>query len=412
LEAVSGPDTKPSLLTRPVVSWASYDLANTIFSMNVVSLYLQLWVLNTMGGTDSQWAFANSTSMALVFVSAPILGALSDQTGRRLPFLLVCTVACVVLTAFLGTPGLLGTLVLFVAANFFFQASLIFYDSLLPTVSTAKNRGAVGGFGIGVGYLGSFIGVLTGLFLLDRVGHVGVFRITALLFALFAIPIFLFVREGNQHKKINLRSLSPARAFRQVKDTVTHIRRYPGLGRFLLGRAFYTDAANTVIIFLSVYTVAEIGLTETGAQLVLLVAIVAAAIGGIVLGRVVDAVGPSRTLNLVLGMWALALLGAVLIPVFSLPPAWFWPVACLAGVALGGTWTADRPFMLSLAPADRLGEFYGLYSMVGRFAAIVGPLMWALVVDGLGWGRPAAMATLLGWILVAFLILRPLRDVP
>ena len=130
-----------AVLTRPVMSWALYDLANTIFSMNIVSFYLSLWVVNVMGGTDATWGFAVSLTMVMVFLSAPILGALSDQAGRRLPFLMVCTIVCVGFTAALGTGGLMITLVFFVIANYFFQASLIFYDATLSVVSTHR-RGA------------------------------------------------------------------------------------------------------------------------------------------------------------------------------------------------------------------------------------------------------------------------------
>ena len=93
-----------TVLTRPVLSWASYDLANTVFSMNIVSFYLSDWVLD-MGGTDATWGFSISLTMALVFVSAPILGAISDRAGRRLPLLLSCTTVCVVCTAALGLGG-------------------------------------------------------------------------------------------------------------------------------------------------------------------------------------------------------------------------------------------------------------------------------------------------------------------
>ena len=399
-----------AVLTRPVISWAVYDLANTIFSMNIVTLYLALWVFNVMGGTDATWGYTNSLATALVFLTAPILGALSDQAGRRLPLLMVCTIACVGFTAALGTGGLMTTLVFFVIANYFFQASLIFYDATLPVVSTPQTRGIVGGFGVSIGYLGSFTGVLTGLLLLGRIGHVGVFRVTALLFLLFAIPIFLFVKEPDRPGNLRLDPSAIGRALRQVKDTIGHLPRYRGLGRFLVGRAFYTDAANTVIVFLTPYTVNEIGFTETGAQVLLLAAITAVVVGGLILGSVVDRVGPKRTLDVVLALWVVALSGAVAVPVLGLDQVWFWPVACVAGIALGGTWTADRPYMLILAPPKRLGEFYGLYSMVGRFSAIIGPAMFAFVAQTLGLGRPAAMGTLLLSIIIAYFILRGVDD--
>src|SRR5512142_1654178 len=87
------------LLSAPVVAWALYDFANTVFSMNIVSLYLPLWVVADMGGRDSDYALANSLSMALMFVSAPFIGALSDQAPRRMPFLVVTTIICVAFTA-------------------------------------------------------------------------------------------------------------------------------------------------------------------------------------------------------------------------------------------------------------------------------------------------------------------------
>ena len=99
--------------------------------------------------------------------------------------LLVCTLGCVVLTAFLGTPGVMGTIVLFVCANYFFQAGLVFYDALLPVVSTPENRGRVSGFGVGLGYVGSFIGLGIGFALRETLGYEWVFRATAILFLIF-----------------------------------------------------------------------------------------------------------------------------------------------------------------------------------------------------------------------------------
>ena len=215
--AMGRPSMRETLLTRPVISWALYDLANTVFSMNIVSFYLGIWVVTVMGQSDAVWGYTGSLTYAVVFVTAPILGALSDQAGRRMPFLLVSTVLCVAFTALLGTWGLFVTLGLFVVANYFFQAGLIFYDATLPVVSTAETRGIVGGFGIGLGYLGSFAGVLTGILLLDWVGYVGVFRLTALIFLVFAIPIFLFVEEPPRESTLRLDRGAPMRAIRQVR---------------------------------------------------------------------------------------------------------------------------------------------------------------------------------------------------
>ncbi len=402
---------------KQVLSWALYDFANTIFSMNIVSLYFSLWVIHVMGGKDIQYSIANGTSMALILLTAPLLGALSDQAGRRMPFLVASTLLCVLFTALLGMGGLLLSLAFFVLANYGFQAGLIFYDALLPEVSDESNVGVVGGIGIGLGYLGSFTGVAMGLLVLnpDRPEtYLSVFRLTALLFLLFALPCFLFVRERRKVlAESEQRSVGEILrgSLTQLKRTVEHAQEFPGLARFLLGRVFYTDPVNTVILFMSVYVVKEVGFSETEAQIFLLFAITAAAVGSFLWGPIVDRIGPKRSLNWVLRLWMVVFAGAILLAIFDLKPA-FWLVGALAGIALGGTWAADRPYMLRLAPPRYIGEFYGLYSMVGRFASIVGPLMWGFVVDVLGWGRPAAVATLLVLVVIAYGILQPVSDEP
>jgi UMF1 family MFS transporter len=408
-------DRGPSLWSRPVISWALYDLANTIFSMNIVSYFLSVWVIEVKGGTDTLWAWANSASMLAMLLTAPFLGAASDRAGRRIPFLLVSTLVCVGLTALLGIPDVTGTIVLFIFANYAFQAGLIFYDSLLPVVSTAANRGRVSGLGVGLGYVGSFLGVGIGTLLLARFGYVAVFRLTAALFLVFSLPIFLFVREPKKAPRPrdgDGRDNALVAAVRQVGQTVRNVGHYRGLGRFLVGRAFYTDAANTLIVFMGVYAIQEVGYSDTVTPILVLVAIAAAVVGGLLWGPVVDRIGPKRTLDRVLVLWTVTFAAAALIPVLGLPRVLFWGVACAAGVALGGTWASDRPLMLILSPPAKVGEFYGLYSMVGRFAAVVGPLVWAFVAEGLGFGRPAAVAVLGLMVVTAALILRPVDDDP
>ena len=164
--ATAATPERPRLLS--VSSWVLYDLANTMFSMNIVSLFFSLWIVNDMGGKDSDYGLANSFSMFVVFLVAPFLGALSDQTPRRMPFLIATTLVCCLATFLLGITGVFIALLIFIVANVFYQSGLIFYDALLPEVSTPENRGRVGGIGVGVGYMGSFIGVLMGLVVLEN----------------------------------------------------------------------------------------------------------------------------------------------------------------------------------------------------------------------------------------------------
>lgn len=417
----AAPGTGAPASRLSVASWVLYDLANTIFSLNIVSLYFSLWVVNVMGGSDAAYGLANSISMAVIFVASPLLGALTDQAPRRLPFLIASTLSCIVFTLLLGQGGLMFSLVFFAIANVSYQAGLQFYDALLPEVSTESNRGWIGGLGIGFGYLGSLIGISVGRMLLGGVEtlpaaeqtarYTTVFHVTAILFLVFALPSFFFVKERvRAHRKFTLASVGAAA--RQVANTVRSTKQYPGLVRFLVGRVFYTDAVNTVIAFMGIYVTNEVGFSADEASLVLLVAIIFAAMGGFAWGRVVDRVGPKKSLNMVLTLWTIVFAWTALVGFLDLPGSTFWPVPCLAGIALGGTWAADRPYMLRLTPPSRVGEFYGLYGMVGRFAAITGPAIWALVADVLGWGRPAAVLTLLGGIVISYFILRPVSDSP
>ncbi len=425
--ATAAPAARP-IPRRAVVSWVLYDLANTIFSMNICSLYFSLYVRDVVGPERADGVFARTTalSMGLIFLLSPLLGAMTDRAPRRVPFLVVSTLVCIVFTALLGRGGLTFSLAGFVVANAAYQAGLQFYDALLPEVSTEENRGWIGGVGVGVGYVGSYLGVGVGLYLLHvrAAPKTAVFPATAALFLLFALPAFFWIRERGNPRAQRFRLGMVADALRGVGDTLRHAHRYPGLRRFLVGRVFYTDAINTVITIMGLYVTnlavragrgAEAG--ERTAQMIMLVAITFAIAGGFAWGWVTDRLGPKRTLGLVLWGWVALFLAAAVIGLAGLPLAVFYVVASLMGFCLGGVWAADRPYMLRLTPPERIGEFYGLYGMVGRFSAVSGPLLWSVVVDTLCGGRPElgqplGVLSLMVLVLIGIFILRRVTDEP
>ncbi len=405
---------------RSVGSWILYDLANTAFSLGVLTLYFPKLVKDVLGygeAADGTLGTLDALAAALVFVSAPVLGALSDQAARRLPFLVVSTVLCVGATFVLGQSAIPIVFTLFVFATVCFQAGLIFYDSLLPEVSTEENRGRVGGVGVGVGYVGSLLAFGVGSLILARTDqptledYSTVFRAIAVMFLVFAIPAFLFVRERPRVAKPLSWRIAP-QAFAQLATTARRSRRYRGLGRFLLGRMFYADAANTLILMAVLYAEGSLGLRGVASLAVAAVSIVAAIPAGLAWGPVADRFGPKRTLDIVLVLWMGVFAAAAAIPVLHLPSALIYVISIMVGVALAGLWSADRPLMARIAPPRYYGQFFGLYSMVGRFAAIIGPFMWGVIVDRLGWGQPAAVVFLLLWVVIAFLVLRRVDDRP
>jgi MFS transporter, UMF1 family len=416
---------------RAVLSWMLYDLANVIFSMGVISLYFSLYVRAEVGSqrADSLLGGISALSMGIMFCLSPLLGAMTDRARRRMPFLVWATLICCACTALIARGPFALSAVLFVVANGAYQAGVQFYDSLLPDVTTEENRGRVNGAAIGLGYFGSYIAVGGGLIM--SAGHrdfpfAPYFLFVAVAFLALALPCFLFVGEqiNRQPRPIFTRA-AISESVRQTIRTLRSGHKYPGLLRFLVGRAFYTDSINTVILFMSLYTVnvaVATGLTKQDgqqkAQLVLMSAITAAILGGILWGFVVDRLGSKRTLDIVLYGWMATFVMAAAVGFLRLPIVWLFVVACTAGICLGGTWASDRPLMLRLTPPDRVGEFYGLYGMVGRFSAVTGPLLWGattwLTVERAHMpvvrGEAIAILSLLAMMLAAFAILRRVTD--
>jgi UMF1 family MFS transporter len=412
---------------RAIVGWILYDLANTIFSMGVVSVYFSLYVREAVGAqrADSIYGVITAVSMGIIFVVSPLLGAMTDRAPRRMPFLVGSTLVCCGCTALFARGPFALTAVLFIVANAAYQAGVQFYDAMLPEVTTEENRGRIGGIGVGVGYVGSYIAVGVGL-LMHPMDYPRYFAVVAGLFIVFAVPCVLFVKErGNPNPRPVTGGRVLRESTRQTLETLRQGQRYPGLLRFLIGRVFYTDAVNTVIAFMSLYTTnvavsaglaADEGRRQAG--YIMLSAISFAVAGGFASGWVVDRIGPKRTLNAVLALWIAIFSLAAAIGFLRLPIAFLYVVAALAGIALGGTWSADRPYMLRLTPPDRVGEFYGLYGMVGRFSAITGPVLWAatmyVTVERVGaselTGQAWAILTLLAMVIVSVIILRRVSD--
>ena len=181
---------------RAIASWAFYDFANTIFSMNVISLYFALWVTVDHGGQDILYSIALSSSMFAVAISAPIFGTISDQTGRRCFPLALLTIVSVLATAFIGqTDQLWMGLFLFVIANYCYQSALVFYNGMLPSVARQSNVGLISGYGVALGYIGSIAGLSLVEPFVANGDRSAAFFPTAILFLVFAIPCFLFVKD-------------------------------------------------------------------------------------------------------------------------------------------------------------------------------------------------------------------------
>jgi UMF1 family MFS transporter len=408
----------PSGRARVPIAWSLYDFANTIFSFAVVSGAIGLYLVRPeqFGERDGNVALslAVAISVGINALVSPILGAISDRGGRRLPFLLFFTLLCIVTTFFIAdVPALLG-LTLFIVANFAYQAALIYYDATIKVVSYPETRGRLSGIGTGIGYCGTVVvGLL--IFLLD-IPVEDRFRLTAVLFLVFSIPIFLIVREQRDPAHPPVTASDVTASLGQLKASIQHARAVPGLGRFLIGRFFYSDAVNTVIVVMSVVTVQALEVSEADANLILLSLTVVAIAMSFVWGYLADRLGPKRTLVIVLASWAVGLiLGGIALGFGSAGLIPFLVAGAILGSGLGGVTVADRVLMVRLSPPERLGEFFGLYGLVGKGSQIIGQLLYGLTIllllDTLGNAAyQVAVLSLLVTMLIGLWLVWPVRD--
>jgi UMF1 family MFS transporter len=377
-----------SVLRRDVLGWSLYDFANTIYSMNIVSLYLKRYLIEDLELDDRYFDIPFSLSMLLAAAILPALGALSDHSSKKRIFLFLFTLTCcaaVGLMAIVPTSLVLVTIILFIIANFSYEAGQPFYNALLYSVADGKQARFVSGLGVSLGYVGSIVGIIivlpfvTGAIysidipLLEGSGKTGAFLPTAALFMLFAIPVFVWVKERKVHLA---KKGSFANAYREVWDGIRQTRRYPGVLRFLIADYFFEDAVTTVILNIGIYCSIVIGLCDGQITTFLIISTTSAVVGSFILGKVAELWSLKPLLTFIMWGWVVCLTLFVLADSMWV----IWILGSVVGVLLGGLWTTTRPFLAELVPREELGKFFGLFSLSGRAAAIVGPLVWTLTV--------------------------------
>jgi UMF1 family MFS transporter len=411
-------------------SWALYDFSNTIWSMNVVSLYFATWLVIDLGASNAAYSWATSISSIAMAASVPLLGAISDATARRKPWVVWFTIISVAATAVIGFVGVSGTVPLygeaviggsirpdsfhvsgtsllliataFGIANYAYQAAMPFYNAMLPDLVPPAERGELSGLGTAVGYMGTivglllvapffdgklplfgdlpagFVGTLRSIFPTTATGgRVATFLPTAVLFLLFSLPLFIFCRDRHAAPKgVPIRWKE---AFAEVGHTIRDARQYAGVLRFILASFIYQDAVGTITVVLGLYAIKAVGFGQGDVNTLFILLTVPAVIGSYICGRLVDRFGPKNTLFAVLLGWVILLTAVILLPG---KPA-FWALGALIGFIFGGVPTAERPLLLSLVPDREAGRFFSLMLLSSRAASFLGPLIWAYAVDGL-----------------------------
>jgi UMF1 family MFS transporter len=269
------------------------------------------------------------------------------------------------------------------------EGGQVFYNSFLPQVAPPDRRGRVSGWGYGVGYAGSIVSLLIALPLAQAGRFEAIWLMVAGFFALFSLPAFLFLPRD---RRSGLPALEAGR--RGLASAVGTLRELWGrreARRFLLAYLVYEDGVNTVIVFSSSLAATTFGFGQGELIALYLVVQVTALAGAFALAKPTDTWGPKRVVSLSLLLWAAVAVAAYL----AQGKAAFWMVACTAGLGLGSVQAGTRAFYSQFIPAGKEAEYFGVYSLVGKTSAVIGPLVFGQVSAALGSQRPAILSIVL-----------------
>ncbi len=391
--------------------WTLFDFANTSFSIVVVTflyaVYFKEVVADGQPIGDFYWSLGTSIAMIVTALISPVLGAIADYSAGIKRFLLYFTLQCIVFTSllfFIKKGDIFFGLLFFIIANIGYQSCVVFYDAFLPEITAPKNYGRVSGYGFGMGYLGSLTTLLV-VYPFVKNGNIPVdnrpltFLIAAAFFAIFATPLFLFLKDTRQ--KVTSKESYIKIGFRRVLTTISHIRNVKNLAIFLLAFFFYIEGVNTVIFFSGIY--ASTTLHFNTVELLIFFAMVqtTAVLGSVVLGIVADSIGQKRTIIITLLLWIITVTLAYL----SETKSTFYMVGVLAGISMGSCQSASRSLMSKLTPLEKKAEFFGFYSFFGKSSAIIGPTVFGLSSYLTGSQHTAILTTLFFFVVGLIILL-------
>ena len=386
-------------------SWALYDFANTVFSAIVLTFYFPLY-LTHLTQKNVSLGLATTLAMILAGLAVPWLGALSDRTGRTKSYLVLTTLLCVSATAllslFTSASLLIGT---FLVACFFFHASLVFYNALLPVVAGEKTQGFASGLGTGLGYLGVLFSIPIAHSVEQVYGIRYVFLTAAFLFLIFALPLFRWVpeRKGSgalppQCQKVP----GPFCIYRWgLAPFVRAVLKNRELRFFFLGNFLVMEAMNTVIFWLVIYMKEVFRPSPFHLMAVFLGLNFGSFVSGLIAGPLTDRWGSRKTFSLAVGSLAVTILILSLTNRFEI----FQAVGIVGGgFAFAGIWTAGRKRVVELAPAGEVGGYFGLYNLTTKIS-VFWSLLFSVLADGFGF-RAALSSLVIPSALGLFLISR------
>jgi UMF1 family MFS transporter len=369
-----------------------YDFANSGYTTVVITAIYNAYFVAVVAGNTPwatlAWTSALAASYLLVMITAPFVGALADAYACKKLLLGVTTAGCAFFTAALGfvEPGQLAlALACLVLSNYLFSSGENLIAAFLPEIAAPAHLGRVSGWGWGWGYLGGMATLGLCLAYVSRAQAQGAqaeafvpgtLWITAGIFVLASLPTFLLLRERARPQPAAAAYGGLRASAARLARTWHESRRYRDLARFLVCLVFYQAGVQAVIALAAIYAQQAMGF-DTGQTIVLILVVnVAAALGALAFGYAQDRLGHKTAIAVTLVGW-LATVGAVTL---GESKTTFWIAAHLAGLCLGSSQSAGRALVGYLSPAERQGEFFGLWGLSVKLSSILGPITYGAVV--------------------------------
>ncbi len=367
--------------------WVLYDIGNSAFILLATTLIPIFFnsLANGAGLNESQylayWGYAGSVATLLVALIGPICGTLADHKGFKKPIFMICMLMGALGCAALGLSwSWLSFLAFFVIAKVGFSSSLVFYDAMLPEVTTDARMDTVSSSGYAYGYIGSVVPFVVCLVLVLGSGAIGLSQGTAMVIAFLLTAVWWVVctlpllRNYRQTAYVEHGKHPIADTFRQLGRTFRDAKKEKHIFLYLLAFFFFIDGVYTIIDMATAYGTA-LGLDSTGLLLALLLTQIVAFPCAIIFGRLSGTYDTALLIKVCIACYT----GITLFAVFLTALWQFWMLAVLVGMFQGGIQALSRSYLGKIISPERSGEYFGLMDICGKGASFLGTTLVAVV---------------------------------
>lgn len=397
-------------LNKATLSWALYDWANSAFATVVMAGFFPILFRDHWGSQLSDTrislllGIASSLSGLLLILAAPIIGYIADLKAAKKSYLTICILiasAATIAFVLIGEGNWQAAMACYVLAVFMFMAGNIFYDAMLVNIVAPSYYNRISSVGFALGYLGGGIALAVCVLVIWQSGFQNALAIAKDTFAgvgiwwlLFSIPLFLWVKEKHKRQTSSFGFLKPLKL----------LRTQPALVWFLLAYWLYIDAVDTVIR-IAVHYGQVIGFSIGDLLAALLLVQFIAFPATLVYGRLAERLGTHFMIVIGIVVYIVICIWGAKLEALSD----FYVLVVLIALVQGGLQAQSRAFYAELVPEKHAAQFFGIYNMLGKFAVVLGPLLFGTAThfsDNPRLGL-ASLTLMLGLGLVIFLIKVP-----